>query len=334
MRRSRSLLFVLSLPLVACGQKRGDSAATVATATPGPTSTPVATPTVTPVADTPLHFVAVGDTGTGDANQVAVANAIATKCASSRCDFGVLLGDNFYPSGVTSATDQNFDRMFQTIYGSMGFPFYITLGNHDYGVNGAGTQFDIGQYEVEYAVQHDNWILPNEYYAFDDPHATFVALGTDLIFWDHNGSMAAQGAYFTTALDGSTKPWRISLGHHPYLSNGQHGNAGSYDGVSWLPVVNGSNVKSFFETYLCGKVDLFLSGHDHSRQVIEGNDTCPGLFVVSGAGGKTTTLPGSQTTLFQKDTLGFTYLEVGANSITIQMIDTAGNVDFTTTLTH
>ena len=29
---------------------------------------------------------------------------------------------------------------------------------------------------------------------------------------------------------GSTGTWRIAYGHHPYLSNGPHGNAGMYEG--------------------------------------------------------------------------------------------------------
>lgn len=335
MRSSVVLLLVAAAALLpACGTSRGASAVSIATVTPTPVSTGSATPTPTPGTDAPLRFVAIGDTGTGEAGQIAVANAIANKCAAEACDFGVLLGDNFYPSGVSSATDPNFDVMFQQIYGTMGFPFYVVLGNHDYGVNGAGTQFDIGAYEVEYGLQHDNWKLPGEFYAFENSHATFLGLGTDLIFWDHNGAIAEQGQYFSAALTASTKPWRISMGHHPYFSNGTHGNAGSYDGIPWLPIANGENVKTFFDSYLCGKVDLFLSGHDHSRQVIAGTDVCPGTFVVSGAGAKTTALPGAGPSLFQRDTIGFAWFEVRNDSIKIEMIDSAGNVEFTTTITH
>jgi N-acetylmuramoyl-L-alanine amidase len=58
----------------------------------------------------------VGDTGTGGPDQFKVAGAIFQTCASSGCDFGLLLGDNFYPDGVSSADDPQRKTKFEQPY--------------------------------------------------------------------------------------------------------------------------------------------------------------------------------------------------------------------------
>src|SRR5689334_9993322 len=47
-----------------------------------------------------VRFIAIGDSGTGEAEQYEVAASIATHCADFGCDFVLYLGDNFYPGGV------------------------------------------------------------------------------------------------------------------------------------------------------------------------------------------------------------------------------------------
>src|SRR5690606_20769826 len=127
--------------------------------------------------------------------------------------------------------------------------------------------------------------------------------------------------------------WKIAVGHHPYLSNGPHGNAGDYDakfGVS-IPPINGKGVKSFFDEVVCGKVDLYLSGHDHSRQWL--NESCKGTeLAVSGAGAKATELPGKNATLFQSLELGFLYIVIDGKKLTAEFVDENGNVEFTHTM--
>lgn len=337
MKRIVGLVSVLVLSAVACNEGNVNSGATEeetpATETPTGTETPSVTPT--PVAD--LHevrFVALGDTGNGYDDQYPVASAMAQKCAQDGCDFGLLLGDNFYNTGVTSPTDPQFYGKFEQPYGGLVFPFYVVLGNHDYGGDGAGYEFDKGAHQVAYAQTHPQFVLPAEYYTFKEDAAAFLALGTNLIFWDNQDAVATQGDFFSTVLDGSEEPWKIVIGHHPYVSNGKHGNAGEYDGVSWIPIANGENVKQFFEESLCGRIDLYISGHDHSRQILPGTAACDATFVVTGAGAKTTDLPGTGPSLFQKDTTGFTYFIVNDEKIVIQMIDAAGALEFEHTILH
>lgn len=310
---------IAAIALAACAPGQSEHEAGHETPTPTGTGTPNPSPTSTPAPSKTIRLVALGDTGTGSPEQYQVAAAIKDKCDADGCDFGVLLGDNFYPSGVSGVDDPQWQEKLELPYAELDFPFYMILGNHDYGGDGAGYEFGLGANQVDYAAVHDKWILPAEYYAFDDGAATFLGLGTNLIFWDQANAVAEQGAYFTDVLGQSDKPWRIAIGHHPYLSNGTHGNAGSYDNVPYIPIANGENVKTFFDDYMCSQVDLYLSGHDHSRQIIEGPAECPVTFVVSGAGAKTTDLPGSNPAVFEKAYEGFAYLVIDDESITIEM---------------
>lgn len=92
----------------------------------------------------------------------------------------------------------------------------------------------------------------------------------------------------TAALADSQATWRIAFGHHPYLSNGRHGNAGNDEGLLFVPVANGDGVETFMEDHVCGHIDLYLCGHDHNRHWLD--PTCGTEFIVSGAAAKTTDL--------------------------------------------
>lgn len=276
-----------------------------------------------------LRFVALGDTGTANDGQYAVADAIREKCTRDGCDFAVLLGDNVYPSGVTSATDPDWGPRVADAYEPLGIPFYAVLGNHDYGGEGSGGDYTLGKHQVEYSALHEWFIMPAEWFAFDAGPASFLATGTNLIN-RRDDSLAEQTQYFRDAVAASDRPWKISLGHHPYVSNGPHGNAGDYDGTSG----RGWRVKQFFEEALCGEVDLHLSGHDHSLQALPGNQACPGLFVVSGAGSSGTSLPGSNAALFQNRELGFAWIQVSDSTLVVEFVNVDGETLFTHTLTR
>ena len=132
-------------------------------------------------------------------------------------------------------------------------------------------------------------------------------------------------------LASSMTTWKIAFGHHPYFSNGSHGNAGNYDGLWYVPIAGGQGVKKFFDDNVCGKVDLYLSGHDHSRQWMV--DTCKGTeLAVSGAGASPTDLKGKNAVRWQANTLGFLYVTITDRQLVAEFIDTSGKVEFTRTL--
>ena len=122
------------------------------------------------------------------------------------------------------------------------------------------------------------------------------------------------------------------FGHHPYISNGKHGNAGVYDGSN-IGIQAGVPVKEFFETAICNSgVDVYLAGHEHTRQWLE--PQCGVEFIVSGAAAKTEPLEGYNPTFFETDQLrGFLLVEIDGNSFAGSFYDENAELEFTRTVT-
>ena len=283
-----------------------------------------------------VRFVAIGDTGEGNEAQYAIGQAIADLCAIKGCDFGMLLGDNFYDSGVASVDDPQFQDKFELPYEDIDFPIYIALGNHDYGGNGLGLDFDMkkAQYQIDYTKKSQIWKLPAKYYSFKQEHAEFWGLDTNQVMTDPlNGNSDPQRNWLIAGTAASTATWKIGFGHHPYISNGDHGNAGSYENIEGfnLPFVTGENVKEFMEAAVCGKIDVFLSGHDHSIQWLE--PKCGTEWIVSGAGSKAETTPGKNPAYFTAaDTEGFLWVELKDDTFTGIFYDQTGKELFSKTV--
>lgn len=288
------------------------------------TTDPDAAATAEVPAPKPLRFVVVGDTGTGATAQFKVANAISAKCAADGCDFVQLLGDNVYESGVTSVDDPIWEEAFETPYAAIDLDFYAVLGNHDYGGEGAGNEFDKGQHEVDYTNKSTKWKMPSAYFHVVKANVEIFGLDTNMQLYGRDEDQRRDVAEW---LENSTATWKIAVGHHPYMSNGPHGNAGSYDGSKRAPD-NGANVKRFMDDVICGKADLYLAGHDHNRQWL--NESCQGTeLAISGAGSKVAALTGKNATLFSSMKLGFLYLVVDGNTLTAEFVDENANVEFT-----
>jgi hypothetical protein len=91
-----------------------------------------------------VSFLVLGDWGRqGNANQRRVSDAMADVASCLKPAYVVSTGDNFYPEGLFSPDDDQFQRSFSSVYGSEGggdpqgravlarLPFYAALGNHD-----------------------------------------------------------------------------------------------------------------------------------------------------------------------------------------------------------
>lgn len=295
-----------------------------------------------------LRFIVIGDSGTGSPGQYAVGQAIADVCdrkaefvddmAFPGCDLAVGLGDNIYESGVTSVDDVQFEEKFEKPFSPVKLPFYMVLGNHDntayVGGDGAGNAR--GEFQVAYSYSDsrltDRWNMPDRYFQHSAgntsqnqrPLVDFFALDSNPIAGGFADPRIAY-AYHTYGVDqrnwavnafaSSNAVFRIGMAHHPYLSNGSHGNAGNYDGVpsELLPVLAGERWKAFMEEAVCDQADFFLAGHDHDLQVLNAVPSCGRTeFVVSGAAGKMRPLddPERNDARFQQgDTYGFFWMK-------------------------
>ena len=63
-----------------------------------------------------IHFVAIGDWGTGHLDQQEVATALGEFCFHNRCDFIVSTGDNMYTTGVDGPFDEKFAEKWKNVY--------------------------------------------------------------------------------------------------------------------------------------------------------------------------------------------------------------------------
>lgn len=294
----------------------------------------------------PLRFIAVGDTGKANATQHQVAAAMRDLCAAEGCDFVLLLGDNLYPEGAEEVDDPVWQSAFEEPYQDLDLPFYAVLGNHDYGgkilfadADGLGNEFDRGPVEVAYSQHSSKWRMPATHYTLRQGPVGFVALDTNSVLWD-NEDHGDQWDWFPGALaEVADAPWVIAVGHHPYRSNGPHGDAGDYQLLLDISVpidaLDGEEVEEFVADNVCGNADLYLSGHDHQRQWLP-SSLCAGTeLVVSGAGGEVKALddPERNPALYQDgDTAGFLYLVADDQTLTGRFIDASGAVAFERTL--
>ncbi len=297
--------------------------------TVGPGTGTTGDDTTTGAAQGHVRFVAIGDTGEGNENQYMVAAAIVARCADmGGCDFGILLGDNFYDSGVDGVDDPQWQEKFEMPYEDIDFPIYASLGNHDYGGNGIGVDFDTkkAQYQIDYTKKSQIWKLPAKYHSFTVDHVQMWDLDTNQVMTDPiNGNSDPQRDWLKAGLAASQATWKIAFGHHPYISNGDHGNAGDYENLEGIPLpfVTGKNVKEFMEEAVCGAVDVYICGHDHSIQWLE--PKCGTEFIVSGAGSKSEGLPGDNPSFFQaSDTEGFLLVEIKDGDFTGTFYDKTG----------
>ncbi len=297
-----------------------------------------------------LRLVLLGDAGeqqvvldgvvVQESEQDEVAGAVDAVCAREGCDAVVYLGDNFYPDGVETADDERWDTQFSDMY-SVDAPFWVVLGNHDYGEvlmpKGPPQEaLDAARAQVQLGYTGDTrWTLPAP--AWSVSHAADV----ELFFFDSSPEVYAVDAnaepgehtgnrLLAEELAASSAGFKIAVAHHPYVSNGRHGNAGSYDEhegactpESWVDPTEpraGACYEAFVLEHVCGEVDLFVSGHDHSLQVLDGPAGCFGTAIISGSGSKIHDpdehpLTDNNPARFQEAVTGFVWLELCQGAI-------------------
>eukprot|EP00933_Yihiella_yeosuensis_P070201 TRINITY_DN7788_c0_g1_i1.p1 TRINITY_DN7788_c0_g1~~TRINITY_DN7788_c0_g1_i1.p1 ORF type:complete len:632 (+),score=130.23 TRINITY_DN7788_c0_g1_i1:157-2052(+) len=128
--------------------------------------------------------------------QVLVAHQFNKRAASSKPDFILNVGDNFYWGGlntkcghpmhsINQITKTQFNEIFENVYrgpGVDGIPWFSVLGNHDWG----GFQFDKAwDQQIAYTWASDRWLMPAPYYSrrvdYDDAgfSAEFFMLDTN-----------------------------------------------------------------------------------------------------------------------------------------------------------
>ncbi len=275
-----------------------------------------------PVQETPasdektLYFFALGDTGAATETRERAIAAMAARAERQEAAFVLLLGDNFYDTGVRSADDPRFKRDFEDAFAApaLQVPFYAALGNHDH--------FGNVEAQVEYSKQSQRWKMPSRYYSFEHEidektRVAFFVLDTTTLLEDEDGDLD-QLAWLEEELGRSDARWKIAAGHHPLRTGGMHRN-------DPMPSV----LEPLFED---GGVDLYLSGHDHDLQLLEGPERW--VQVISGATSRPRETGATDTTKFATSEPGFVAVRVDAAAIEIELVAAPGETRYEHRVAH
>jgi predicted MPP superfamily phosphohydrolase len=212
-----------------------------------------APPPVTPLPNQQgsLKFAVLGDFGTGDEEQYAMAGTIARVRQQFPFTIVLLVGDNLYGS----ERPQDFRRKFEIPYKPLldaKVRFYASLGNHDSREQRSYPPFNMNG-ELYYSVK-----APAQDVRFFALESTYPE--------------PRQIQWFENALRDSGEDWKITFMHHPlYSSGGRHG----------------SNVelRERLEPLLLRyNVGVVFAGHDHFYERIKPQHGI--VHFVVGSGGK------------------------------------------------
>jgi tartrate-resistant acid phosphatase type 5 len=238
-----------------------------------------------------IRVLAFGDFGDGSDPQKRVAAAMLRYHQQHTFDFGITLGDNFYPRGMDSPSDPRWDTWWSALYDPLKIQFYAAFGNHDWNQpNGPAA-------EILFSHRSPSWRMPAAYYTFEAGPVQFFALDTDMI-------SEAQLRWLTEELDKSRATWRVVYGHHPIYSEGQHED--NNDKIAQLLPV------------LKDRADVYLAGHDHDMQHLKPEGRLH--FFVAGTGGKLRPIEPGPRSLFARSAHGFAVVEADAQSLTVKFV--------------
>lgn len=268
-----------------------------------------------------LNFVVLGDWGrNGEFKQKEVANQMAIEAAKISASFVLSMGDNFYPDGVISTTDQQWHNSFEDIYtaNSLSIPWFTAFGNHDY----RGSI----QAQLDYSKVSRRWRTEKRYYSFERtiPKSTekvlFVCIDTNpfdstLSRGSHSDlaqqNTAEQLLWLENTLAKTTAKWKIVYGHHPLFTTGVRRGKMLDVKTTFLPI---------FEKY---KVNTYFAGHEHDLQHQKPNGYTN--YFVSGAGSdiRPVTFDSLQTKFATSDH-GFMSVQLQKDTMHVNVINYVG----------
>jgi hypothetical protein len=196
-----------------------------------------------------LRFLAIGDTGTGTAQQKELAGVMLSYHSVFPYEFALMMGDNMYGGEKPADFKAKFEDIYRPLLDRK-VTFYATLGNHDE----SNQRF----------YDHFN-MKGEEYYRLEKGGVAFYSLNSN--YMDKR-----QLKWFEDKLKADTAKWKIAFFHHPpYSSGGKHGSSLGLREV----------VEPLFVRY---GVNVVLAGHEHFYERIKPQQGI--YYFITGAGGK------------------------------------------------
>lgn len=249
---SRALAAVLLAGCLGCAAPV-EQARTPA-ASPPPAAAPAARQPQGPQSTLPndddsVKFLVIGDSGTGDSAQYAVASQIVAAHGRFPFEFAIMLGDNLYGSENARAYDTKFARPYKPLLDA-GVRFYAALGNHDEPSQRFYEPFNMDG---------------RRYYTHEHEDVMFFVLDTTYL-------TPEQMDWLQTELASSDAKWKIPYMHHPLYSSGEkHGSERD------LQVL----VEPLFIEH---GVDVVFAGHEHFYERLKPQNGI--VYITQGAAAK------------------------------------------------
>ncbi len=240
-----------------------------------------------------LRFLAVADTGSGDANQRAVGQQMALVHRRKPVDLVVLGGDNIYPSGNLDLVEATFRRPYRELL-QAGVPFHAVLGNHDIRTANGTPQ-----------VAFNPFGMAGRFYTLRKGPVDFFMLDTN-----GNADWKRQVSWLRTVLASSRAPWKVVVGHHPIYSSGFYGNDPHL----------AAKLTSLMRRH---GVQLYINGHDHNYErskPIEGIT----YLVVGGGGASLRPVISTAQTARAASVFSFAEIEAGPQELKLWAWDRDG----------
>jgi len=282
-----------------------------------------------------LHFIVMGDWGRNGADhQKQVAAQMGKTASEAKAEFIISTGDNIYPSGVISEFDPLFRYSFEDIYTdfSLQWNWYLVLGNHDYKTNPDA--------EVKYSGISRRWKMPARYYSKkfyingDTSKVVLVAfIDTNPLIPEFYANReygpnvktqdsTKQKKWLAKVLSDTDKniKWKIVVGHHPMYTGGSR-----WDGYDTKAIRR--SLQPLFDKY---GVDVYFAGHEHNLQDI--GPIGKTHHIISGAASEKTPVHLVDNSNMAASAYGFMLCSVLDNSLLVQVIDDAGKIIYTTTI--
>lgn len=253
-------------------------------------------------ANEPLYIFALGDSGSGDENQYAVAAAMEERCQQlAHLDGLLLLGDLFYMEGISSTEDKQWEEKIEKPYGSACLSkanIYPIFGNHDY--RGNKEAF------IEYGKSHSRWKIPNRFYSLNFSNlAKFISIDSNFLDLCFDPETCVID-FLKQELNDKAHKWKIVLSHYPLASASMKGYHHNGDAVF------GTIAKGL----ACGNADLWISGHAHHLEHRRMKNCSTDLLVSGGGGGDLEDIRHDEPEMkFGASSFGFLELEISQNSV-------------------
>ncbi len=272
-----------------------------------------------------LHLLAVGDFGTNNDKQKAVAHQMNAFAGSLGAPLGgvLALGDNFYGKLSPETIVPRFEDIYSRKH--LDCDFHAILGNHDYGPSYDSKQ---GRAKADMQLAHaaaypkGRLKLPAKWYALELGPAEKPLV--KVIFLDGNyfpGALTpeekiAQRRWLAAEMEKPLRAkWLWIVSHYPVVSDSKTNRKKERDHLltEWSNALRDD------------RVSLYLAGHDHNLQHLR-SDGIKADFIVSGGGGASRYEVEESSRGFSMHTRGFNHIHVTEDRLTVQFINPDGKL--------